>query len=320
MNKRIQSPLAPGLLLLALFASACAPASPTAPGVQAPATPPQPPATIVPAPTHTPAAATAAPTRAATPTVRALVTHCPNAPAISNQQNSWAMISLHPPLYSNIRSAPSLQGERLGKLKPGEPVWIEDGPRCADGYSWWLVRSPEGLEGWTAEGDAAHYWLVQLKDAFFYNTVDQAVTSNAVLYQGQRYRISMSGTYSQWGPEQWTNSGVCIRGQAELLPMFPSPGKTNGPVGADSFYRFARPFYGPCQEVTDPAETVSPVMFSLDGGNTYAISVPSLAKYREDHKYRYEVIGRGYPLNVRLDDAPLEDNYGQLFITIEDAD
>jgi hypothetical protein len=323
MNKRFSSPLASGLLFLALFASACAPASPIPPGGRTltPTSPPRPTATVIPAPTNTPVpTATAAPKATSTPLGNGQVTKCPGAPEISNKLNTWAQISLYPPLYSNIRSAPGLNGERLGKLKPGEPVWIVDGPSCTDGYTWWFVHSAAGLEGWTAEGDAENYWIIQLHDAFYYDTVDQSSTSKVVLYQGQKYWINLAGTYSQWFPPQWTDSGVCIRGKAELLPMFPSSGKTNGMVGADPFYRFARPFYGPCQKITDASETISPVMFSLDGGNTYSIAMPVIAKYRQDHAYRYEVIGQGYPLRVRLDDAPLEDNYGQLFITIEKAD
>jgi hypothetical protein len=332
MNKRFPSPLALGLLLLALIVSACTPASPTplaklddvqtAPDQQTStlASPQKPAATATPAPTNKPATiAISAPTMTRTPVV-SQVTSCPGAPAISNKRNTWAQISSRPPLYSNVRSAPGLNGERIGKLKPGEPVWLVDGPRCADGYTWWFVHSAAGPEGWTAEGDAKNYWIIQLHDAFYYDTVDQSSTSKVVLYQGQKYRITMSGTYSQWFPPQWTDPGVCIRGKDESLPMFPSPGKTNGPVGADPFYRFARPFYGPCQKITDPSETISPMMFSMDGGNTYSISVPVIAEYREDHTYNYEVIGQGYPLKVRLDDAPLDDNYGQIFITIEETD
>lgn len=333
MNKRFPTILAQGLLLLALVASACTPPTPaplvdlddvqTAPDQRTPtlASPQKPAATATSAPTHTlVATAPATPTMADTPVASSQATSCPGAPAISNKRNTWAQISLHPPLYSNVRSAPGLHGERIGKLKPGEPVRIVDGPRCADGYTWWFVHSAAGLEGWTAEGDAENYWILQLHDAFNYDTVDQSSTSKVVLYQGRKYRITMSGTYSQWVPAQWTDRGVCIRGKAESLPMFPSPGKPNGPVGADPFYRFARPFYGPCQKIADPSETVSPMMFSLDGGNTYSISVPVIARYRQDHTYNYEVIGQGYPLKVRLDDAVLDDNYGQLFITIEETD
>jgi len=242
---------------------------------------------------------------------------CPGAPAISIKRNAWAQISLHPPISNNVRSEPGLKGERIGILKPGETVLIVDGPRCADGFTWWFVRSLAGLEGWTAEGDATGYWLLQLFYAFFYDTVDRSSTSYVVLDEGQKYRIVMSGTYSLWVPEQWTDQGVCIRGKSELRPMFPSPRKTNGWVGADPYYRFARPFYGPCQKLLDPGETISAMMFSLDGGKNYSIPIPMIPEYREDHTYTYVVIGQGYPLKVKLDDAVLDDNYGQIFVIIE---
>jgi hypothetical protein len=275
-------------------------------------------ATTTPAPTDTrTATATSTPTPPGTSIVSEQVTMCPGAPTISIKRNAWSQISLQPPIYNNVRSEPGLNGKKIGKLKPGETVLIVDGPRCADGYTWWFVRSPTGLEGWTAEGDATGYWLIQPFDAFFYNTVDQSSTSKVILNGGQKYQIIMSGTYSLWIPEQWTAQGVCIRGKSELRPMFPSPLKTNGPVGADPFYRFARPFYGPCQELVDPSETVSVMMFSLDGGKNYSIPIPMIAQYREDHTYIYEVVGQGYPLKVRLGDAVMEDNYGQILIIIE---
>ncbi len=246
-----------------------------------------------------------------------LVTTCLGAPAISLKRNTWAQVSLHPPVSNNVRSEPGVNGERIGKLNPGEIVMVQEGPRCSDNYTWWFVRSLAGLAGWTAEGDATAYWLLQPDDAFFYDTITQNSTSKVVLREGQKYQIIMSGTYSLWVPEQWTSGGVCIRGNSETQPMFPSPMKLNGPVGADPYYRFARPFYGPCQELVDANETVSRMMFSLDDGKSYSIPNPVVAKYREDHTYTYEVIGRGYALKVRLDDTPLNDNYGQIFIAIE---
>jgi len=127
----------------------------------------------------------------------------------------------------------------------------------------------------------------------------------------------MSGTYSLWIPEQWSDQGVCIRGKSEFRPMFPSPGKRNGQVGADPYYRFARPFYGNCDYKIEPGETISAIMFSLDGGRTFSIPIPVVPQYREDHSYVYEVIGQGYPLKVRLDDTPLDDNYGQILVMID---
>ncbi len=256
----------------------------------------------------------------ASPTASPILSECPGAPAISNKQKIWTQVSLNPPMSQNVRKEPGLTGQRLGRLKPGEIVWIANGPRCADDLTWWFVQSLTGLEGWTAEGDAKAYWLLQPLDAFFYDTVDQSAASNVVLKIRHKYRIIMSGTYSLWGPQQWTDQGVCIQGDSELHPMFPSAGKTNGRVGADPYYHFARPFYGPCQKPRDPSETISAMMFSLDGGSNYSIPTPVIAEYRDDHTYRYVVTGRDFPLRVKLDDAVLADNYGQILTMIEAID
>ena len=52
-------------------------------------------------------------------------------------------------------------GTVVGEAQPGENLLVIDGPRCANGYTWWQVRTLEGLEGWAAEGDAESYWLVE---------------------------------------------------------------------------------------------------------------------------------------------------------------
>jgi hypothetical protein len=85
---------------------------------------------------------------------------CPGAPDISLKINDWAMVSTDPPLPNKIRSQPTTSGELIGQVQPGENVLVVKGPQCADGYTWWFVRSLEGLEGWTVEGDAEGYWLV----------------------------------------------------------------------------------------------------------------------------------------------------------------
>jgi hypothetical protein len=88
------------------------------------------------------------------------ITACPGAPDITLKQGDWARVSVNPPLPSRIRSQPGSSGEVIGQVQPGENVLVVDGPRCANGYTWWYVRSPDGLEGWAAEGDAAGYWLI----------------------------------------------------------------------------------------------------------------------------------------------------------------
>jgi hypothetical protein len=223
------------------------------------------------APTSAPTLeATLASTSAPTP-----ATSCADAPAIQISANSWAHVSLFPPLASNVRKDPGLDGKLVSRLAPGQIVWVMEGPRCADGYAWWLVRDNDYQQGWTAEGNAENYWLLPSQDSFYYDTDKPSASSHMVLTQGQSYRVTLSGTYSMWVRAQWTDAGVCIRGNFEIAPIFPTVGKENGPVGADAYARFARPFYGPCATAYEPGETVSQIQFSIDGGGTYALAVPS---------------------------------------------
>jgi hypothetical protein len=134
------------------------PATKTQPPSTDTAVPPTRTSTTIP-PTRT-ATAISTPTRAATPTVRNIVVSCPGAPDIILKLDDWAMVSVDPPLPNKVRSQPGIGGELIGNIQPGENVHVLDGPQCADGYTWWLVRSLDGLEGWTVEGDTAGYWLV----------------------------------------------------------------------------------------------------------------------------------------------------------------
>ncbi|MCC6896004.1 MAG: hypothetical protein IT321_24495 [Anaerolineae bacterium] len=60
----------------------------------------------------------------------------------------------------NRRAEPDLQSARTGQIPNGDILRVADGPRCADGYVWWLLNY-DSMMGWTAEGDAqsGDYWL-----------------------------------------------------------------------------------------------------------------------------------------------------------------
>lgn len=50
----------------------------------------------------------------------------------------------------NLRGEASLDSQILMKLQPGDEVLIVEGPASADGYEWWKIRTPDGVEGWVA--------------------------------------------------------------------------------------------------------------------------------------------------------------------------
>jgi hypothetical protein len=86
---------------------------------------------------------------------------CVGAPPTRLRVDGFAYVNPEPPLPNNVRQDAGQDQPLVGEIEPGAAMRILDGPRCADGWVWWKVRSfePE-IEGWTAEGDRQGYWLV----------------------------------------------------------------------------------------------------------------------------------------------------------------
>jgi hypothetical protein len=75
--------------------------------------------------------------------------------------NGFAYVNADPPVPNNLRGEAGKDHPLVGEIQPGEAVKILEGPKCADGWVWWRVRSFDSeLTGWTAEGDTQDYWLV----------------------------------------------------------------------------------------------------------------------------------------------------------------
>ncbi|RMG80211.1 MAG: SH3 domain-containing protein, partial [Chloroflexi bacterium] len=51
----------------------------------------------------------------------------------------------------NIRSGPGVSFSVVDQAINGATVTILEGPRPADGFTWWRVRLPSGVEGWAVE-------------------------------------------------------------------------------------------------------------------------------------------------------------------------
>lgn len=63
-----------------------------------------------------------------------------------------------------IRSAPGLSSSVVTKVPEGTDFTILDGPKCADGITWWKIRTQSNnISGWVAESDGKIYLLEPLK-------------------------------------------------------------------------------------------------------------------------------------------------------------
>lgn len=64
-----------------------------------------------------------------------------------------------------VRTGPGITNPEVthvnyrGSIPPGIEGQIVDGPRNADGYTWWKVKFITGVEGWCAEGKGEESWL-----------------------------------------------------------------------------------------------------------------------------------------------------------------
>ena len=58
-----------------------------------------------------------------------------------------------------LRDAFGESGRVIGLVPQGTRLTVLDGPRCADGSSWWQFRLPDGRSGWASEADADSYFI-----------------------------------------------------------------------------------------------------------------------------------------------------------------
>lgn len=62
----------------------------------------------------------------------------------------------------NLRAAPTRESEVLIYLEDDLPLILLEGPVEAEGFTWWRVRTPDGLEGWAVENNGELQTLVPI--------------------------------------------------------------------------------------------------------------------------------------------------------------
>jgi hypothetical protein len=81
---------------------------------------------------------------------------CPGAPAPRLTVGGQGIVL--PGAPNNLRTQPSLAGERVGEMPAGAIFDVVDGPVCADGIVWFEVIT-EQVTAWTAESADGEYYL-----------------------------------------------------------------------------------------------------------------------------------------------------------------
>ncbi|MBE0690025.1 MAG: SH3 domain-containing protein [Anaerolineae bacterium] len=117
---------------------------------------------IVDPPTPTPLpTATSLPTRTPLPrpslTPTLVDSSCPGALPPRLTVGTSGRVSSQDPRPLNVRTSPSTSAARSGQLMAGDVFFVERGPLCAEGYSWYQVRYDDNEMGWIAEGDRNYF-------------------------------------------------------------------------------------------------------------------------------------------------------------------
>lgn len=144
------------------------------------------------------------------------------------------------------------------------------------------------------------------------------VWTSGVLEAGQKYRITIQGTYSLYSPWYWTDYSYC--GTPDPAPIYPSPAVVpNGKVGGDPAYWFAALAVEPaCPWVAQGPQSHSLVEFNLDGNPlNWVYLTPRETVFQANHTYTYEIIGQGTPAGFQFRDFPTADDYGMFRIQVE---
>lgn len=86
---------------------------------------------------------------------------CPGALPSRLEIGKYAYVATDPPLDNRVREGAGTDYSIIGYIETGNAMKILDGPKCANGWSWWKVQSikKSDLVGWTSEGDDT-YWLI----------------------------------------------------------------------------------------------------------------------------------------------------------------
>jgi hypothetical protein len=144
--------------------------------------------------------------------------------------------------------------------------------------------------------------------------------SQTILANGTTYKITVEGTWSNWGSQVWYNLDDPPVGPFEAAPMYPGlGGEKTGPVGADPFWMFAIIFgedYAIAQNWW-PLPTTFGFRIDLGGESGWTSSIrPDPDVYSPTHIYEVTVVGKGEIIGFWLPDYESSDNYGMFKIVI----
>jgi SH3-like domain-containing protein len=92
----------------------------------------------------------------------------------------------------NLRSNPNTDSRIVAQLSRGAHVTIIGGPRTGSGFTWWNVRTRQGVEGWAVESISGTRTLL-INDATISDTQSCTGTSPSLFSSGDQAIVRFNG-------------------------------------------------------------------------------------------------------------------------------
>jgi len=109
----------------------------------------------------------------------------------------------------SVRSRPSLFASRREVAPEGATGYVRDGPREANGYTWWKIGYNDGYEGWSAE---QYLTPAPLDDGSSGTTIEDSVRR-----QGEkRIAARTSRVRTSWHPRAFVRTKTLLASDAVL--------------------------------------------------------------------------------------------------------
>jgi hypothetical protein len=154
-------------------------------------------------------------------------------------------------------------------------------------------------------------------DSYSATGIPPVAVTAVPLTAGAHYTMTVRGTYSAWF--EWPRKYQC--GNRRPAPAYPTPGRPVSPTGFDAEFKFAAPApdVKTCNSIKLPAPSV---VFQINPGDKWVHPTTLGAKPTVPnipHVYKYDVVGQGKPLSLRIVDFHASDNDGRFRVTIAPA-
>lgn len=139
---------------------------------------------------------------------------CPGTPPSMISIGNRARVTYTDGSSTNLRSASTTNSDILLRMPEGYEFEVIGGAQCADGYTWWQIRTIDGLVGWVAEGNENGYFVEPL----FSTALTDSISPTAFISELEDVEITFFKDDAIWyfNPTSGAISTIILLSQSDF--------------------------------------------------------------------------------------------------------